>query len=381
VRPNLIVLEVGDIVSLPIQSGATPLPRLYQIERIVESATRAITARALEPSIYDTPPPHSVPLVVSAPKFAGKPAVNVLNLPIARENPTVLQYMAIYADPWPEAVAIWRSADGASYDLFAVAEIPAVMGTTQTALKAGCVWRWDQANTLDVKLERGYLASSSPLQALGGANIFALLDDAGAVEILTAAEATLIADKTYRLSKLIRGLGISEAVAARNLSSGKTCIALDNALIPITYAPDDIGKTWLYRVGPLGKDHADPSFTQLTALASPLAAQPYAPVHAKARRTSAGVEISFIRRTRIGGDSWDVAEVPLSEETERYEVEIYDGATLKRTLTCDAPLTVYANADELADFSSPQTSLSLRIYQMSQAVGRGEGHKSNIQLT
>ena len=44
------------------------------------------------------------------------------------------------------------------------------------------------------------------------------------------------------------------------------------------------------------------------------------------------LSISWTRRTRIGGDNWDTFEVPLAEDSERYEVDIYSGATLKRTL-------------------------------------------------
>jgi hypothetical protein len=54
-------------------------------------------------------------------------------------------------------------------------------------------------------------------------------------------------------------------------------------------------------------------------------------------RSAGDLAISWIRRTRLGGDSWDAAEVPLGEETERYEVDILDGPTVKRTLTATSP--------------------------------------------
>lgn len=68
----------------------------------------------------------------------------------------------------------------------------------------------------------------------------------------------------------------------------------------------------------------------------------------------------------------DGVDVPLSEESERYEVEIMSGATLKRTITgLTSPTTVYTAAQQVTDFGSAQSSISVRVYQLSAAVGRG----------
>ena len=40
-------------------------------------------------------------------------------------TPPVLTRLAVFADPWPGAVAVWRSLDGASYQRVAVADAPA----------------------------------------------------------------------------------------------------------------------------------------------------------------------------------------------------------------------------------------------------------------
>ena len=93
-------------------------------------------------------------------------------------------------------------------------------------------------------------------------------------------------------------------------------------------------------------------------------------MHLKARRGGSGVTLSWIRRTRIGGDGWGL-DVPLGEEREAYEVDILSGGAVVRTLASDAPSVLYAAADELADFGTPQGSLSVAIYQLSTTVGRG----------
>jgi hypothetical protein len=97
---------------------------------------------------------------------------------------------------------------------------------------------------------------------------------------------------------------------------------------------------------------------------------PFAPVHLKARRGSAGVVFTWIRRTRRNGDSWSL-EVPLGEEREAYELDVMAGATVKRTLSSTQPSILYPAADEIADFGAPQTSLSVVVHQLSTVIGRG----------
>ncbi len=88
-------------------------------------------------------------------------------------------------------------------------------------------------------------------------------------------------------------------------------------------------------------------------------------MHLKAARTGDGnVLVSWIRRGRRDADGWSEGDIPLDEETERYRVEIFDGAVVRRTIEVTAPQCVYAAADELADFGSAQESLKLSIRQL-----------------
>jgi hypothetical protein len=94
-------------------------------------------------------------------------------------------------------------------------------------------------------------------------------------------------------------------------------------------------------------------------------------VRLAAARGGSGVTFSWIRRKRGPMPaSWDVT-VPLGEVSESYEVDVLSGTTVVRTLHASAPNILYATADEIADFGAAQTSLAVRIYQMSATVGRG----------
>ena len=66
--------------------------------------------------------------------------------------------------------------------------------------------------------------------------------------------------------------------------------------------------------------------------------------------------------------------MPLAEELEAYEVEILDGATVKRVLSTTTTSVAYTAADQTADRGAPLgpgDTLEIRIFQLSALVGRG----------
>jgi hypothetical protein len=362
-----LALEVGDILSVPTESG----PRLHRITRIADGPTRRISTRAAEPAVFHVPVSDAARQPRRPPLVAGAPEPILLDLPAARGEPTVLQYLAVAADPWPGAIAVWRANGGGGFAFDRLAELPAMVGRTLGPLGPGPLWRWDPKTTVDVELARGALASVADEEALAGANLFATRGGDGRWEIFSAARAELVAARTYRLSRLLRGLAGSEPEAARTLPAGALVARLDEAILPLTDALADLGVARRYRVGPADRDHADPSYVEVVATAGGDALRPLAPVHVKARREPAGVRVSFIRRARQGGDAWEPVEVPVAEDSERYELDIPDGATVLRTLAAASPEALYPAAQELADFGAPQAALSLRVAQLGAAIGRG----------
>ena len=66
--------------------------------------------------------------------------------------------------------------------------------------------------------------------------------------------------------------------------------------------------------------------------------------------------------------------MPLGEELEAYEIEILDGATVKRVLSTSTTSALYTTAQQTADWGAPLApgeSLTVRIYQLSALVGQG----------
>jgi hypothetical protein len=164
----------------------------------------------------------------------------------------------------------------------------------------------------------------------------------------------MIGERTYRLSRFLRGLAGSEPEAGRTVPAGSLLVKLDEAVVPLTTSLQDLGQTWRYRIGPAGRDHADPAVAEIIATAGRDALRPLGPVHASARREADGIRLDWLRRTRRNGDGWEAIDVPLSEDAERYEIDILRSGVVVRTLTSAQPSILYRNAEELADFGEPQ---------------------------
>src|SRR5437763_14312627 len=195
--PSALALTPGDVVTL----DAGGRERTLELREIVDTEERRIGARAIDVDVFTVPaePLRRPPPVVPQP--LGPPQVTILELPtLPGEDPPALAHLAVFADPWPGAMTIWRSLDdGASYQPFATVAAPAVMGETLDDLTAGPTSRWDKVATARVKLYGGALASASDARVLSGANAAAVQRPDGAWEILQFANAVLVGDRTYQL--------------------------------------------------------------------------------------------------------------------------------------------------------------------------------------
>ena len=285
--------------------------------------------------------------------------------------------------PADEIVAdgVWRASDGGGFRLQTTVTLPAIAGRTWTALPPGPLWRWDLRAVLDIEIGAGTLSSVDDAAALAGDNVFAVQGPDARWEIIAAARAELTGERTYPLSRLLRGLAGSEPETARSVPAGARIVRLDDAVTPLTSALGDLGILRRYRIGPASRDHADPSFAEIATSASGDALRPLAPVHVAARREAGGVRIAWIRRSRRDADAWEPADVPLGEDGERYEIDILQGGGVVRRLAATTPEVLYPAAVELANFGAPQATLSLTIAQLGRTIGRGFARTVGVRVT
>jgi hypothetical protein len=155
--------------------------------------------------------------------------------------------------------------------------------------------------------------------------------------------------------------------------AGARIVILDAKLRQVDMTAADIGLPFNWKYGPAPYDIGNTAYAGKLAFAfRGIGLRPLAPVHVRGQFSSGDLLITWIRRTRIGGDSWEQTEIPLGEDSEAYDIDIMSGSDVVRTLGASAPSAVYPAAEQAADFGAPQPSYTLRIYQLSPVFGRGQ---------
>ena len=251
-----------------------------------------------------------------------------------------------------------------------------------TALAPGPTNRWHYGGTVDVTLYNADASSALALDVLSGANAVALQSVEGTWEIVQFREAELVGPGTYRLSVLLRGqLGTEDATAA-GIDAGVRVVVLDGTLAALPFDLNEVGLTRTYRVGPLAEGVGGANATTFDFVGTARGLTPYAPVHGEARlRTSDdALLLSWVRRTRVGGDVWAAGDVPLGESAESYQLEILDGSTVVRTVVTSEPTYTYSAADQTADFGARPDPVSFRVGQYSPGVTLGTLHEVTVDV-
>ncbi len=358
----------GDVVALTTDEGRG----LYRLDRVEQAGMLAVEAVRVEPGVYT--PSDAVELAQRPRPFT--PAVPVwpvfMDLPLlSGEEVPHAPHLAVMAEPWPGSVAAYASATDAGYELNTLLAARSVMGVTESPLFAARPALYDHGPALRVRLSAGTLESVSTFDMLNGANVAVIGD--GSVdnwEVFQFATATLIEPNVYDLSLRLRGQAGSDALMPASWPTGSTFVLLDGAARQIDLALSSRGLSRHYRIGPAARPYDDPVYVHEQHAFDGIGLRPYAPAHLTAERDGAGdLAVSWVRRTRIDGDSWQSAEVPLGEDVESYLLRVMDGATIKREVTLATPAWTYPAAMQASDGLSPPFTIA--VAQISASFGPG----------
>jgi hypothetical protein len=355
-----------------------------RLTRIDDAGARRIEAVATDPTLYEPlAGPSRAPHQVQALAPPGRATLVFLDLPLLTGDETPWSpHLATTATPWPGTVQVMRSASDSGYTLANSLTRAAIIGRTTADFYSGPLWRWDTVNELRIRLYSGALASADDLAVLGGANALALQNADGDWEIVQFAAATLTAPKEWTLTRLLRGQCGTESAMRAPLAAGAQVVLLDGALQQLDLDRSEATLPFHYAWGPSGKPLSDPSWQTAEEQFAAIGLRPYAPAQLAAQRSGSDIQLSWVRRTRIGGDSWDQTDVPLAEDSEAYEVDILNGsgATL-RTLSSSMSSLTYAAAQIATDFPSGLPSpFRFAVSQLSTAFGRGTRAEASVYL-
>ena len=367
VPPKYALLEPTDVITVT-KDGAAYLVRLTAT-KLVRNGMQEISGIAEDVSSYDFYNPAGTgtpnlqpPATISATRLE---LMDLPAFPTDGVTDAYLRYGVVgLGDNWAGS-AVYRSDDGGSnYALMQALTAQATIGAVLNIIPAGTVYAWDNISTIDVLLTFGQLQSVTDIAVLNGANVCVIGD-----EVIQFQTATLLDTNKYRLSGLLRGrLGTEWAVGSH--TAGERFIMLTNALARELMASSSWGISRKFKPVTIGSTLGATTAQDFAYAARAL--KPYSPVHIVGSRSAGDLTINWKRRTRINGDWRDAVDVPMSEESERYEVDIMSGVTLKRTITgLTSPTAVYTSAQQITDFGSAQSSILVNVYQLSAAVGRG----------
>ena len=308
--------------------------------------------------------------------FAGPSNLVLLDVPVmndAMNAPGILVGMGGYLDGWPGGT-LYRSSDsGQTWGSIQGFPQGMVSGVAVNAIGAGRTDIVDALNRLNVRLHAGDLYSVSLTAMLNGANWFAYGAD-GRWEIISAQNVTAESDGSLTLTDLLRGRFGSEGAMTTHLPYDEIILLDTAALKFVGMNTGDIGLLKTYRAVTSGRTFDTAGDETQTYRGVNL--KPLSPVYLNGSRNPATNDwsLTWIRRTRIGGEWRDGTDALLGELAEAYEIEIWNSTytTLKRTITgISSASASYAQAQQIADFGSVQSTLYVKLYQISSTIGRG----------
>ncbi|MEX0301010.1 MAG: glycoside hydrolase/phage tail family protein [Leisingera sp.] len=373
--PSMLHFGAGDVLSLPMESGN----QLYRIDRVEQAEAQLVEAVRIEPGTYDTAVLAEDLPGVNAFAAPGPVLPLFMDLPLMRgDEAPHAPHLAVTAEAWPGSVAVYASGEDENYELEQVVAARQVVGVTETPLMAAGAGRWDLGADLQVKLISGSLESREAQAVLNGANAAAIGDGTpGNWELFQFREAELIAPRTYLLRGRLRGQLGSDALMPEIWPAGSYVVLLDGSPVQMELAPEQRRRVRNYRIGPARRSLDDPSFVHLQESFDGNGLRPYAPVHLRLSGMLGGdVAVSWVRRTRIEGDSWDLPEVPLGEETEIYRIRVMQGAAVLREEVSGTPQWAYPAAAQAAD--GVQAGDTLEVSQLSARYGGGPAARAEL---
>lgn len=373
--PEYLGLQPADVITITATDATYEL-RLTNINYLSDGRLECV-ARYNSAAIYTSPATgESSAVVGGVVGLDGPSKYELLDIPALRSEmdaPMFVAAMTGYTAAWPGGI-LYRSSDGGqSWDDLQGWTGKSTMGSARNAIAAHPGSVIDAASVLQVDLLAGELESVTELAMLNGSNYFAY-GAHGRWEIVAAKNCVVQGDGSYYLTDLLRGRFGTERNTGNHAAGDAVVLLNDPDLALIGMDSASIGLERSYRGITAGRaldSDADRAFTY-----SGVNLECLSPVYLNGNRHPSTNDwtLTWIRRTRIGGEWRDLIDAPLSEATEAYEIEIYSSAAytaLKRTLTSTAPTAAYTSAQQVTDFGSNQTTLYLRIYQLSATVGRG----------
>ena len=351
---------------------------IYRVERVTVAEGREVEAVRVDPSVY-TPAPEIAEIPITAPYVPPLPAICLpMELPLLRGDEVAhAPYLAASGDPWPGGVNVYSSRTDAGYTLATTLDAPATLGQLDTALPFAPIGAEQRGVSIEVTLVSGDLYSVDEAAFLSGANLAAIGSGAAdGWELIQFRKAEPLGGRRYRLSGFLRGQAGTDWTQAGAWPKGSYFVLVDGALDQLDLPAESLNLPMYLRSGPVGRPYDDRAYTteDVTFVGRGLA--PYRPCHLAQVRSGGDDQLSWVRRTRIGGDDWSREDVPLAETIEAYVLRVFAQGSLVREERLTEPQFTYTSAQRSSD--GAVGGYRIEVAQISDLFGAGPSAALNI---
>jgi len=326
IRASDFRLEVGDLIR--VEGDDT----LWQVSSLDGLQTVGVDARRVERGSAFTPPVSGgLPGQPLLRPWISQPDIIVLDMPLlagdtSRDGPVIaaqaVPFRAIHIAPEPDSAT--------EYNTLTLRR-PAHIGVLQSVFRRGPTRYFDRTNVFDVQFSSGQFSSITPAALLSGGNLFALETGLG-WEVLQAQDVILIAPQTYRFKTFLRGLMGSETEMVDCVELGARLVSLTRDMQALALPSDVLNQSLAFVANVNGREPLPFNFTYTGVNLRPLS-----PVHGKVELTPHSALLSWVRRTRIGGDNWAAVEIPLGEAREFYQIQVIKDDEVLTSFETDQP--------------------------------------------
>ena len=347
--PSLIGIGAGDVIELTADQSEGA--GLYRVDRLEHGIMQLIEAVRIEAEVYQ-PSEISDELAGVREFVPPVPLTSVfMDLPLLTGDEVEhAPHIAVAGTPWPGSVAVYQSSTDSDFGLNSIIAARSSIGFVSSPLRNAKSGIIDRGEPFEVQMLQGTLSSVSDLALLNGANLLAIGDGSLSTwELIQFRDAELIAPDRYLLSHRLRGQLGSDGLVPDVWPVGSWCVLVNGVPSQIDMQRNLRRIAQTYRIGPARRSYDDPSYEEFIHAFDGNGLRPYAPAHLKVAADADGLRFDYIRRTRIDVDSWDLAEVPLGEESEAYTVTVTQSNQLLREVTVTEPNWTYTATKRLED--------------------------------
>lgn len=366
-----LFLRCADLITVEVARGIWAQLRIESVAERVDQVLE-ITARAALPNVYQSSAAGATgPVSDGLLNYVGPAYMLLLDIPMILDStdvPGVVAAMWGAGSRWPGG-ALMRSADnGQSFEPVQAFAGPATLGTVALANNAHDCFVIERDSTINVTMITGDLYSVSEEQMLTGRN-YCAYGQPGRWEILCYADAVLEVDGSITMSTFLRGLHGTEWAA--ELHEPNDYLVLlddpDNAFVATALATLGVPVMYAAVTKGLYVDDAEPE----TYVYDGVNLKPLSPVQVLAVRTGEDWNISWLPRSRYANTQWVTGVAPMNESPQLFEVDVFDGDEIVRTIKTEFAAIQYTGAQQVEDFGFAKSVIHIKIYQISARVGRG----------